>query len=90
MKHKKQKNCKYLYSFEVIREDDICLRFIITRDNTPYCQFFNGAFMDPNGISKKDMPNTEKILLWKHINHFDDNVGNTTLELLSKKNVFML
>lgn len=91
MKHKKQKNCKYLYSFQVIWEDDINLRFIITRNNIPYCQFFEGVFMDPNGVSKKDnMSITEKVLLWKHMNRFHDNVVANTLELLSKKNVFML
>lgn len=90
MKHKKQKIHKYSYCFEVIREDDINLRFIITRDNIPYCQFFEGVFMDPNGVRKKDMSITEKVLLWKHMNHFDDDVEANTLELFSQNNVFML
>ncbi len=89
-KEKAQKTRTHSYSFKVVKEDDISSRIIITRNDIPYCQFLNGVFMNPGGVEKKDMPSSEKILLWKHINYYGDDVAHKDLTLLNRKNEFTL
>ena len=92
MKKKKDQNIRsYSYSFGVVKEDDIHSRIIITRNDIPYCQFFDGVFMNPGGVEKKeDMPSSEKILLWKHMNHYGDDVADKDLTLSARNGVFTL
>ncbi|MCI8353335.1 MAG: hypothetical protein HFJ58_07195 [Clostridia bacterium] len=89
-KKKAQKIRTHSYSFGVVKEDDISSRIIITRDDTPYCQFSKGVFMNPGGVGKKDMPSSEKILLWKHLNYYGDDVVHKDLTLSDRKNEFFL
>lgn len=91
MKKKKvQKTRKHSYSFRVVKEDDISSRITITRNDTPYCQFLDGVFMNPDGVGKKDMPSSEKILLWKHLNYYGDDVVHKDLTLFDRENEFFL
>ncbi len=79
---RKNKIHRYKYSFSVTSKDlFLPLKVDIVRDNTPYCIFYEGAFLDTAGNKFDKMPIDEKFKLWKHINYYGISVADNDLEL---------